>query len=59
MRQGHTLVWIGWQGDIALQRSGLTLDMELPTVTNPRRTVVGTKPLESIFESPGETGKMS
>ena len=30
MRQGHTLVWIGWQGDVPLGKAGDTIGTDFP-----------------------------
>jgi hypothetical protein len=58
MRQGHTLVWVGWQGDIPLDRSGQKVGMTLPVVTNRGAPVTGTSLEEQIFDSSDAMGTM-
>jgi hypothetical protein len=58
MRQGHTMLWIGWQGDIPLDRSGQNLGMALPLATNRGAPITGTSLEELVFDAPGASGVM-
>jgi hypothetical protein len=50
MRRGHTLVWIGWQGDIALARDGRTLGTSFPLATQDGKTITGPSYEEVVFD---------
>ena len=56
MRQGHALVWVGWQGDIPLASNAQTIGMALPVATDRGAPIVGTSIEEMVFDAPGGTG---
>ena len=58
MRQGHTMLWVGWQGDIALDPSGQNLGMALPVATDKGAPITGSSLEEMVFDSPGAAGTM-
>ena len=53
MRNGYTVVWCGWQGDLLPGEGRLT--MELPAATGPDGAVTGPFRAEFINEQPGVT----
>ena len=59
MRQGHTMLWVGWQGDLPLDRSGQTVGMALPLATDRGTPIVGTSLEELIFDASGASGTMT
>ena len=58
MRQGHTLLWVGWQGDLPLDRSGQNVGMALPLATDRGAPITGTSLEEVVFDAPGVSGTM-
>jgi hypothetical protein len=58
MRQGHTMLWVGWQGDLPLNRSGRSLGMALPVATNHGAPITGISLEEMVFDAPGTAGTM-
>jgi hypothetical protein len=40
MRQGYTIIWLGWQGDLVPWENALT--MRVPVATNSEKEIVGT-----------------
>jgi hypothetical protein len=58
MRQGHTMLWIGWQGDLPLDRSGQNVGMALPMATDRGVPITGTSLEELVFDAPGALGTM-
>ncbi len=58
MRQGHTMLWVGWQGDITLDKSGQNLGMALPVATDRGAPITGTSLEEMVFDAPGSVGAM-
>ncbi len=59
MRRGHTMVSIGWQGDIALKKDGTTAGTELPLATNGTLPITGPSYAETIFDDGATTGSMA
>lgn len=59
MRQGHTLLWVGWQGSIPLDPTGKTLGMALPTATQGGQTITGAAFEETVFDEPGSRGTLA
>lgn len=53
MRQGYTVVWSGWQGDLLPVEGRMTMD--LPTASRGGAPVTGTVRAEFIVEEPGVT----
>lgn len=58
MRQGHTLVWVGWQGDLALTPSGQTVGMSLPVATQAGKPITGRAVEEVVFDAAGPKGTL-
>lgn len=58
MRQGHTMLWIGWQGDLPLDKSGQNVGMTLPLATDRGAPITGTSLEELVFDAPGTLGTM-
>ncbi|MEP6722100.1 MAG: alpha/beta hydrolase domain-containing protein [Variovorax sp.] len=56
MRQGHTLLWIGWQGDMPADPTGKTVGMVLSTATQGGQPITGTALEEIVFDAPGQRG---
>ena len=56
MRQGHTLLWVGWQGDIATTTTGQTIGMTLPVATQNGQPITGPSVEEMVFDAPGAKG---
>ncbi len=59
MRRGHTLVWIGWQGDIALAPDGSRIGMELPLALEDGKPVTGPSVQEAVFDDGKPVGTMA
>jgi len=57
MRQGHTLVWVGWQGDVELGAQGRTVGTRFPVATEQGQPMVGTSVEEFIFDDAQTMGK--
>jgi hypothetical protein len=51
MRQGHTLAWIGWQGDVPLGKAGQVIGTDFPVVRNGSQPVTGLTEEEFIFDN--------
>lgn len=51
MRNGHTMVWIGWQGDVALSNKGEIVGTRLPVLGSERKPVVGKVLEEFVFDN--------
>jgi len=58
MRQGHTLLWVGWQGDIPADPTGKTVGMVLPVATQGGQPITGTAFEEIVFDAPGTRGTL-
>lgn len=50
MRRGHTLAWIGWQGDIKLAANGKTTGTDFPVATLDGQPITGTSVEEAVFD---------
>jgi hypothetical protein len=50
MRQGHTLLWVGWQGDVPLGKAGDVVGTRFPTATDKGKPITGTSLEEFIFD---------
>ena len=59
MRRGHTLLWIGWQGDIALARDGVTVGAELPVAIERGEAITGASAEEAVFGDSKALGAMA
>jgi len=55
MRQGYTLVWVGWQAELGPGR----MQARLPVATENGAPIVGFADQEAIFDVPGAVGKMT
>ncbi|MBT2302076.1 hypothetical protein J7E70_16560 [Variovorax paradoxus] len=51
MRQGHTLAWIGWQGDVPLGKGGQTVGTDLPIATAHGQAITGRSLEEFVFDN--------
>ncbi len=59
MRQGHTLVWVGWQGDVALGANSQSVGMALPVATAGGKPITGTSVEEIVFDAAAPVGKLA
>lgn len=50
MERGHTLAWIGWQGDVPLARDGKRVGASLPPVLEQGKPVSGWSYAETVFD---------
>ncbi len=50
MRRGHTLVWIGWQGDVPLAANGRSAGTDFPLATLDGVPITGTSVEEAVFD---------
>lgn len=50
MRRGHTLAWIGWQGDIALASNGESAGTAFPTARDGSEPITGQSVEEKVFD---------
>lgn len=50
MRQGHTLAWVGWQGDVPLGQAGRSVGMQLPLATAGGHAITGRSVEEFVFD---------
>ena len=52
LRQGYTIVWSGWQGDIAQSGDGTRIGAQFPVARNTDRSpVIGTDRAEVVFDN--------
>lgn len=51
MRQGHTLLWVGWQGDVPLGKAGQLVGTRFPVATDGGRPITGPSLEEFIFDN--------
>ncbi|MFP5390594.1 MAG: alpha/beta hydrolase domain-containing protein [Gammaproteobacteria bacterium] len=56
MRRGHTLAWIGWQGDIALARDGSRVGTRFPSLGS---AMTGPSAEEVVFDDVKPTGTIA
>ena len=59
MRQGHSVVWVGWQGDVALANNAQSVGMTLPVATERGTPITGTSLEEMVFDAPGNAGTIA
>ena len=59
MRRGHTLVWIGWQGDIALTPDARQLGTELPLALEHDAPITGASVNETVFDDGKTSGTLT
>lgn len=50
MRRGHTIVWIGWQGDIPLSADCKETGAEFPVASDGGKPIVGQSLQETVFD---------
>lgn len=50
MRQGHALLWVGWQGDVPLGDAGTTVGTRFPVATERGQAITGTSLEEFVFD---------
>lgn len=51
LRQGHTLAWIGWQGDVPLGREGQSIGADFPVARAAGAAIVGDSQEEFVFDN--------
>jgi Alpha/beta hydrolase domain len=56
MRQGHTLLWVGWQGDVPMSTTGQSIGMSLPVAKQGGQPITGASVEEMVFDAPGAKG---
>ncbi len=59
MRRGHTMVWIGWQGDVPLAANGSAAGMQVPVATLAGAPIIGPSFAEAVFDKVEATGSMA
>jgi hypothetical protein len=59
MRRGHTMAWIGWQGDVPLAANGGKAGMQLPVATLAGAPITGPSFAEAVFDTVEATGSMT
>ncbi|NRF71964.1 hypothetical protein HLB44_33770 [Aquincola sp. S2] len=59
MRQGHVLLWVGWQGDVPVDPTGRTVGLALPTARQGGQVITGTALEEIVFDAPGSRGTLA
>ena len=59
MRRGHTLAWIGWQGDIALSVDGSVAGADFPLATAGGATITGLSFAETVFDDGATAGEIT
>jgi hypothetical protein len=50
MRQGHTLAWVGWQGDVPLGKEGQVIGTSFPVARAGGQSIVADSVAEFIFD---------
>ena len=58
MRRGHTLVWIGWQGDVPLSAGAGSAGIALPLATDDGKPLTGMSSEEIVFDDIKPQGRM-
>jgi hypothetical protein len=56
MRRGHTMAWIGWQGNLPLAASGNAAGMQLPVATLDGAPITGPSFEEAVFDNTDKDG---
>lgn len=56
MRRGHTMAWIGWQGDVALQTDGSVAGAQFPMAG---KGITGPSFAEAVFDNGGTEGTIA
>ncbi len=59
MRRGHTMAWIGWQGNIPLSGDGAMAGADLPLATEDGKPILGTSVEEAVFNNHETEGSMT
>ena len=59
MRRGHTIAWIGWQGNVPLAANGSAVGMQLPVATLAGAPITGPSFEEAVFDNGETTGAMA
>ena len=57
MRQGHTLLWVGWQGDVPLGTAGQLVGTRFPVATAGGAPITGTSLEEFVFDNTAAESK--
>jgi hypothetical protein len=58
MRRGHTMVWIGWQGDIGLKADGSGAGTDFPVATDGGAPITGPSFAETVFDDGATSAAM-
>lgn len=58
MRRGHTLAWIGWQGNIGLAANGEVAGTAFPVARQNEQPITGTSVEEKVFDDIKPLGSM-
>jgi hypothetical protein len=58
LRQGHTWIWAGWQGDIKLGDKGKTIGTDFPVATDGEKPITGLVEEEIVFDNATATGTL-
>jgi hypothetical protein len=56
LRRGHAMLWIGWQGDIALAANGLVLGTRFPVAGAHGQAITGVSEEEAVFDDTKSDG---
>ena len=59
MRRGHTMAWVGWQGNIALAANGSAAGMQLPLATLNGQAITGPSFAEAVFDKVASQGSIA
>ncbi len=59
LRQGHTWVWAGWQGEIKLGDKGKTIGTNFPIATDGDKPITGVVEEEVVFDNANPTGTLA
>lgn len=58
MRRGHTMVWIGWQGDVQLATGAASAGAALPRATDDGKPLTGMSSEEIVFDDIKPQGRL-
>lgn len=58
-RRGHTMVWIGWQGDVALAEDGVRAGAQFPVASSGAKPITGMSAEEFVFDDTAATSSVS
>ncbi len=58
-RQGHTIVWVGWQGDVKLAGNALTVGASFPVATEQGKPITGFSAEEEVYNDSKTTSTIN